>query len=164
MTSERRRCSCRLPLKLRITDAHCWKAQEKKRWQSKNANRSSRCGAHAREGLAMRGACRALWKATPVEIRHDLPDALAFAVIFSSASPLLLLDEELLVVASSASFCIAFNLEQSQTNGSVISQLGEVEWSAPQLGILSPPPLTPPLTCRRTRWTSYGRDSLRGGC
>ncbi len=55
------------------------------------------------------------------------------ALVFSSATPLLLIDADLAVVAASGSFCSAFGLDPDQVVGNAMSALGDGEWAAPQL-------------------------------
>jgi two-component sensor histidine kinase len=70
---------------------------------------------------------------------HDLkrPDdaalALALAMVTSSASPLLLLDGALNIIAASKSFCRAFAIDPTSVPGRRISELGDGEWDVPQL-------------------------------
>ena len=58
---------------------------------------------------------------------------LARALIASSQSPLLLLDENLLVVDASHSFCADFGIDHQTINGVDLASLGAGEWKAPQL-------------------------------
>lgn len=58
---------------------------------------------------------------------------LAFAIIASSAEPLLLLDHHLIVVAASASFCRVFDIAPAGVVGQRITDLGSGEWDVPQL-------------------------------
>ncbi len=58
---------------------------------------------------------------------------LAFAVVASSTAPLLLLDENLAVVAASASFCTAFQIDPAQAPGCPLAALGAGEWNVPQV-------------------------------
>jgi two-component sensor histidine kinase len=60
---------------------------------------------------------------------------LALALVASSATPLLLLDADQNVLAASASFCAAFQIDLAKTNGS-LSKLGAGEWNVPQLASL----------------------------
>jgi two-component system, sensor histidine kinase PdtaS len=65
------------------------------------------------------------------------PDlGLALAVIASSVSPLLLLDEDLRIVAASASFCEAFQILAEQATGRSLPELNRGEWKSPQLQAL----------------------------
>lgn len=62
--------------------------------------------------------------------------SLALAVIAASRAPLLLLDEELAVLAASDSFCEAFDADAASVVGRRLRDLGVGEWNAPQLGVL----------------------------
>jgi len=59
--------------------------------------------------------------------------SLTMAIVVSSPGPLLLLDGELNVVAASASFSSAFEIDPASTPGRALSSLGAGEWRAPQL-------------------------------
>ena len=65
------------------------------------------------------------------------PDAaalsLTLAVITSSDSPILLLDGDLTILAASASFCRAFQIDPATVTGKGIAQVGQGEWNTPQL-------------------------------
>jgi two-component sensor histidine kinase len=61
---------------------------------------------------------------------------LAFALVESSQAAALLLDDGLAVVAVSTSFLRAFQLALANVVGRKIADLGDGEWSAPQLGSL----------------------------
>jgi two-component sensor histidine kinase len=68
----------------------------------------------------------------------DLPtptvvDALALALVASSDAPILLLDGELNVVAASASFGRAFQIDPGAAEGRSLFALGAGEWDVPQL-------------------------------
>lgn len=60
-------------------------------------------------------------------------NGLALAIIASSAEPLLLLDQQMTVIAASASFCRVFHLEPAGLVGQRITDLGSGEWDVPQL-------------------------------
>ncbi|MDB5578145.1 MAG: Signal transduction histidine kinase [Bradyrhizobium sp.] len=55
------------------------------------------------------------------------------ALVFSSATHLLLLDADLAVKAASGSFCRAFDLDPVKVIGAELSGLGSGEWGVPQL-------------------------------
>ena len=59
--------------------------------------------------------------------------SLATAVIASSPGPLLLLDGDLNVVAASASFSLAFEIDGASVAGRQLTSLGGGEWDVPQL-------------------------------
>jgi len=62
--------------------------------------------------------------------------SLALAMIESSSAPLVLLDGDLAIVAASASFCRAFDIEPTTICGLKLGQLGQGEWAIPQLDSL----------------------------
>ena len=59
--------------------------------------------------------------------------SLALAMVCASVSPLLLLDGEFEVMAASASFCDAFDVDPAQAVGKPLFSLGAGEWDVPQL-------------------------------
>ena len=60
--------------------------------------------------------------------------SLALAVIVASDAPLLLLDDQLVVIAASMSFCRrAFRIDPAEVAGRQIFILGHGEWDAPRL-------------------------------
>jgi two-component sensor histidine kinase len=61
---------------------------------------------------------------------------LALAVVASSAAPLLLLDQDLMVVGASSSFCEVFQIKPEQARGCKLGELGKGEWQVPQLSSL----------------------------
>lgn len=63
----------------------------------------------------------------------DVALNLTLAVIASSNAPLLLLDGDLAVLAASASFCRAFEINPDAVTGRQLSELGAREWDVPQL-------------------------------
>lgn len=63
-------------------------------------------------------------------------DNMAIALISSSFAPLLLLNEDLNVIAASKSFCRAFDLKLAQVNGTDLADLGAGEWNVRQLNSL----------------------------
>jgi len=63
-------------------------------------------------------------------------DNMSIALVSSSFSPLVLLNDDLTIIAASASFCNAFGLEHSGVAGQKFSQLGEGEWDVRQLNSL----------------------------
>ena len=60
-------------------------------------------------------------------------DTLALALVAASDAPILLLDGHLTVIAASASFVRAFQIDPETTNGRSLSSLGAGEWNIPQL-------------------------------
>ena len=71
-----------------------------------------------------------------VAVPPEAASSLAMALIVSSQAPLVLLDEELRVVAASNSFCNAFEIRQAGLVGVRIADLGAGEWNVPQLNSL----------------------------
>jgi two-component sensor histidine kinase len=63
----------------------------------------------------------------------DVAQALGLAIIASSVSPLLLLDDQFNVLAASASFCRAFRVDPGRTRGQAIFALGDGAWNIAQL-------------------------------
>jgi two-component sensor histidine kinase len=59
--------------------------------------------------------------------------SLSMAIVASSPGPLLLLDGDLVVIAASASFSTAFDIDVESAPGNALSRLGDGEWDAPQL-------------------------------
>jgi two-component sensor histidine kinase len=68
--------------------------------------------------------------------QHRPETALALAVIASSTTPLLLLDDDLAVIAASRSFCRAFQIDLASAPGRQLSELGTGEWNVSQLRVL----------------------------
>lgn len=62
--------------------------------------------------------------------------SLAMAMVCASPTPLLLLDRLSNVIAASASFCQAFNIDPSGAVGQPVFSLGSGEWDSPQLRAL----------------------------
>jgi hypothetical protein len=60
-------------------------------------------------------------------IVHSAETSLGLALVMSSATPLLLLDEELVVRAASSSFCAAFDLAPGAVAGATLPELGAGE-------------------------------------
>jgi two-component system, sensor histidine kinase PdtaS len=63
-------------------------------------------------------------------------DNMSIALISSSFAPLVLLKEDLTVIAASNSFCQAFDLDLAAVNGRPLAELGEGEWNVRQLNSL----------------------------
>ena len=63
----------------------------------------------------------------------EVVQSLALALVASSNAPALLLDDELKLIAASASFCRAFGLDADEVRGRLLLDLGEGEWNAPRL-------------------------------
>src|SRR5688572_28143463 len=65
--------------------------------------------------------------------RSNLDLKLATAVIGSSHAPVLLLDEDRVVVGASQAFCHVFGIEEPTIVGRAFESLGDGEWAVPQL-------------------------------
>ena len=63
----------------------------------------------------------------------EISASLALALIASSQTPLLLLDDRFAVVSASASFCDAYDVDPSGIEGLALSAIGNGEWDVPQL-------------------------------
>jgi two-component sensor histidine kinase len=63
----------------------------------------------------------------------ETASSLALALIASSQTPLLLLDDRFAVVSASASFCSAYGTDPSDIEGLALSSVGSGEWNVPQL-------------------------------
>ena len=70
-----------------------------------------------------------------VSVPPEAASSLAMALIVSSQAPLLLLDDELQVIAASNSFCRDFDAPLDLV-GRRLSDIGEGEWNVPQLNSL----------------------------
>lgn len=65
-------------------------------------------------------------------LHPDAVHGLALAIVASAASPLVLLDGDLIVIGASATFVHAFHIDASATGRSIFD-LGDGEWNVPQL-------------------------------
>ena len=59
--------------------------------------------------------------------------ASTLAVVVSSHEPLLFLTDELRIIAASASFCRAFDIDPATVPGRRLCDLGSGEWAMPTL-------------------------------
>jgi two-component sensor histidine kinase len=91
---------------------------------------------------------------TPPEPALDL----ALAVVASSYTPLLLLSGELMVIAVSASFCDAFQVDPTATRDRPFFEMGAGEWDVPQLG-----PLLRATAAGHAQIQAYEMDLKRKG-
>jgi len=66
----------------------------------------------------------------------EASNSLALALVASSEAPLLLLDGAFDLIAASASFCRAFDIEPARAAGRPFFDLGAGEWDVPQLRAL----------------------------
>jgi hypothetical protein len=62
--------------------------------------------------------------------------SLGLAIVASSSAPLLLLDGTLMVIAGSASFCRAFQIDPALVSNRPLATLGDGEWNVRQLSSL----------------------------
>ena len=62
--------------------------------------------------------------------------SLAMALVESSKAPLLLLDDDVVVIGASRSFCNTFNLDPHTIANRKLAQIGAGEWDVPQLNSL----------------------------
>jgi len=67
---------------------------------------------------------------------NETVTSLAMALVESSKAPLLLLDDEVVVIGASTSFCTAFNLDPATIANRKLADLGAGEWDVPQLNSL----------------------------
>ena len=66
-------------------------------------------------------------------IVKEASNSLALAVVAAADAPLLLLDEHLVLISASASFCSAFGVEPADIPGTKLFELADGEWNVPQL-------------------------------
>lgn len=59
--------------------------------------------------------------------------ASTLAVVMSSHEPLLFLSDDLRIIAASASFCRAFEIDPASVTGRKLAELGQGEWAMPRL-------------------------------
>jgi two-component system, sensor histidine kinase PdtaS len=69
----------------------------------------------------------------PTSSHNEVADSLALALVASSQAPILLLDGDLAIIAASASFCRAFQIDPATAAGLEVFALGSGEWNVPQL-------------------------------
>jgi two-component sensor histidine kinase len=73
----------------------------------------------------------------PQSLSHpDVALNLALAVVAHSTAPLLLLNDDLTIVAASKSFCRAFGIDPTAIATKTLRELGAGEWNVPQLNSL----------------------------
>lgn len=68
-----------------------------------------------------------------VPMNPERASSLGLALVLSSATPLLLLNEQLIVKAASVTFCSGFGLQGKEVVGRSLFALGGGEWAVPQL-------------------------------
>lgn len=66
-------------------------------------------------------------------LKPESSSSLGMALVMSSSTPLILLNEQLLVKAASGSFCRSFSIDCSSVVGKELFGLGDGEWNIPQL-------------------------------
>jgi two-component sensor histidine kinase len=71
-----------------------------------------------------------------VPLPNETVTSLAMALVESSKAPLLLLDEDVVVIGASSSFCNTFNLDPAHVANRKLADLGAGEWDVPQLNSL----------------------------
>lgn len=67
---------------------------------------------------------------------NETVTSLAMALVESSKAPLLLLDDDVVVIGASTSFCNTFNLDPATIANRRLADLGAGEWDVPQLNSL----------------------------
>jgi two-component sensor histidine kinase len=72
----------------------------------------------------------------PRPLPNETVTSLAMALVQSSKSPLLLLDDDVVVIGASTSFCNTFNLDPATMVDRRLADLGAGEWDVPQLNSL----------------------------
>ena len=65
--------------------------------------------------------------------RPESSSSLGLALVVSSSTPLILLNEQLVVQAASGSFCRAFSVDPASVVGTELFAMGNGEWNIPQL-------------------------------
>ena len=83
-----------------------------------------------------------------------ISDRLALALVAASDAPILLLDGELMVIAGSASFARAYQIDPATMGGQSLFTLGAGEWDVPQLRSLLRATLQGRPNSKPTRWIS----------
>ena len=66
-------------------------------------------------------------------LANETVTSLAMALVESSKAPLLLLDDEVVVIGASTSFCNTFNLDPATIANRRLADVGSGEWDVPQL-------------------------------
>jgi len=72
----------------------------------------------------------------PTPLPNETVTSLAMALVETSKAPLLLLDEDVVVVGASASFCDTFNVDLATIANRKLGDIGAGEWDVPQLNAL----------------------------
>ena len=71
-----------------------------------------------------------------IPLPNEIVTSLAMALVESSKAPLLLLDDDVVVIGASTSFCNTFNLDPATMTSRRLADLGAGEWDVPQLNSL----------------------------
>ena len=74
--------------------------------------------------------------AETMPLPNETVTSLAMALVESSKAPLLLLDDDVVVIGASSSFCNTFNLDPATIANRRLADLGAGEWDVPQLNSL----------------------------
>lgn len=69
----------------------------------------------------------------PMALRNETVTSLAMALVESSKAPLLLLDDDVVVIGASTSFCNTFNVDPETIANRRLADVGAGEWDVPQL-------------------------------
>ena len=72
----------------------------------------------------------------PMPLPNETVTSLAMALVKSSKAPLLLLDDDIVVICASASFCSTFNVDPRTIANRRLADVGAGEWDVPQLNSL----------------------------
>jgi len=72
----------------------------------------------------------------PMPLPNETVTSLATALVTSSKAPLLLLDDDVVIIGASNSFCNTFNLDPRTIANRRLAELGAGEWDVPQLNSL----------------------------
>ena len=72
----------------------------------------------------------------PMPLPNETVTSLAMALVESSKAPLLLLDDDMVVIGASTSFCNTFNLDPATIASRRLADVGAGEWDVPQLNSL----------------------------
>ena len=88
---------------------------------------------------------------------NETVTSLALALVESSKAPLLLLDDDVVVIGASTSFCNTFNLDPTTIANRRLSDLGVGEWDVPQLNSLLLATIAGAARLMPTRWTSSAK-------
>lgn len=72
----------------------------------------------------------------PTPFPDETVTSLAMAIVESSKAPLLLLDDDVVVIGASTSFCNTFNLDPATITNRRLADVGAGEWDVPQLNSL----------------------------